>query len=72
MAKYNFCGCEIDTEEIIQSAAIGAGLAFVIVGIKKFIDARSLRFEQYELDYEDDELMDEILLEEYKEEKRKS
>lgn len=70
MAKYNVCGFEIDSEEIIQGAAIGAGIAFVIVGIKKFFDARSLRFEQDELDYEEDEIMDEILLEEYKEERR--
>ena len=70
MAKYNVCGLEIDTEDIIQGAAIGAGIAFVIVGIKKFFDARSLRFEQDELDYDEDEIMDEILLEEYKEERR--
>ena len=70
MAKYNVCGFEIDSDDIIQGAAIGAGIAFVIVGIKKFFDARSLRFEQDELDYEDDEIMDEILLEEYKEERR--
>ena len=46
MAKYEIYGYEIDSEDVIKGAAIGAGLAFVIVGIKKFFDARSLRFER--------------------------
>ena len=67
MAKYEIYGYEIDSEDVIKEAAIGAGLAFVIVGIKKFFDARSLRFERDYMEYEDDEDVDEYLLEEYKE-----
>ncbi|MBR6404316.1 MAG: hypothetical protein IKS48_13120 [Eubacterium sp.] len=69
MAKIRVLNCDINSEDIIVGALLGAGVAFVALGIKSLFDARRIRLEQEAPMDEQDELdeFEEYLLE--KEEK---
>ena len=69
MAKIRVLNYDIDSESIIVGALIGAGVAFITLGIKNLFDARRIRLDQETPMDEEDELdeFEEYLLE--KEEK---
>ena len=59
MAKFKVYNCEIDSEDIVKGALIGAGVAFLTIGIKSLFDARRIRRE-FEEPLDEDEEFDEF------------
>ena len=59
MAKFKVYNCEIDSEDIIKGALIGAGVAFLALGIKNLFDARRIR-KEFEEPLDEDEEFDEF------------
>ena len=65
MAEIYIVGKKVGSSELLQGAAIGAGAAFIAMGIKKFFDARAIRFEEEYFEDADAEC-DVALVEEYR------
>ena len=59
MAKFQICNCEIDSEDIVKGALLGAGVAFITLGVKSLFDARRIRRE-FEEPLDEEEEFDEF------------